>query len=128
MNPDRKTVPGTAGICMLYANQPAGRYARWFSIISSKSRCPSRGETPSPTGTLEDCEARYRELDIRHQLLRRIGIEEDRMDEKMELCKAINRFLKEHKDEYLRRCRQCGRRLPATHPFGVCDRCFRKFG
>ena len=83
-------------------------------------------EPPSGTGTLEDCESRYRELDIRHQLLRQVGVEEDRMDEKLELCKAINRFLKEHKDEYLRRCRQCGRKLPATHPFGVCEQCFRK--
>lgn len=83
-------------------------------------------EPPSGTGTLEDCESRYKELDIRHQLLRQIGIEEDRMDEKLELCKAINTFLKEHKDEYLRRCRQCGRRLPATHPFGVCEQCFRR--
>ena len=55
-----------------------------------------------------------------------IGIEEDRMDEKLELCRAINKFLKENKDEYLRRCRQCGRKLPATHPYGVCDRCFRE--
>ena len=85
-------------------------------------------EPPSPAGTLEDCESRYKELDIRHQLLRRIGIEEDRMDEKLELCKAINRFLKEHKDEYLRRCSQCGRRLPATHPFGICDQCFGQGG
>ena len=81
-------------------------------------------EPPSGAGSLEEGEARYRELDIRHQLLRQIGIEEDRMDEKLELCRSINRFLKEHKDEYLRRCRQCGRRLPATHPFGVCDQCF----
>lgn len=83
-------------------------------------------EPPSGTGTLEECETRYRELDIRHQLLRQIGIEEDRMDEKLELCRAINKFLKENKDEYLRRCRQCGRKLPATHPYGVCDRCFRE--
>ena len=83
-------------------------------------------EPPSGTGTLEECESRYKELDIRHQLLRQIGVEEDRMDEKLELCKAINLFLKEHKEDYLRRCRQCGRPLPATHPFGICDTCYRK--
>ena len=98
----------------------------WLSCCKSILTNRPLPEPPSPTGTLEDCESRYKELDIRHQLLRRIGVEEDRMDEKLELCKAINRFLKEHKDEYLRRCRQCGRRLPATHPFGVCDQCFRK--
>ena len=98
----------------------------WLACCKSILSNRPLPEPPSPTGTLEDCESRYKELDIRHQLLRRIGIEEDRMDEKLELCKAINQFLKEHKDEYLRRCRVCGRKLPATHPFGVCDRCFRK--
>ena len=97
----------------------------WLACCKSILSNRPLPEPPSPTGTLEDCESRYKELDIRHQLLRRIGIEEDRVDEKLELCKAINRFLKEHKDEYLRRCRQCGRKLPATHPFGVCDKCFR---
>ena len=98
----------------------------WLACCKSILSNRPLPEPPSPAGTLEDCESRYKELDIRHQLLRRIGIEEDRMDEKLELCRAINRFLKEHKDEYLRRCRQCGRKLPATHPFGVCDRCFRR--
>ena len=81
-------------------------------------------EPPSGSGTLEECEARYRELDIRHQLLRQIGTEEDRMAEKLALCETINWFLKEHKDEYLRHCRQCGRILPATHPYGLCEKCF----
>ena len=98
----------------------------WLSCCRSIITNQPLPEPPSGTGTLEDCESRYKELDIRHQLLRQIGIEEDRMDEKLELCKAINQFLKEHKDEYLRRCRQCGRRLPATHPFGVCEKCFRQ--
>ena len=80
-------------------------------------------EPVSGIGTLEECESRYKELDIRHQLLRQIGIEENRMDEKLELCDLINRFLKERKDEYLRRCRQCGRILPPTHPYGLCERC-----
>ena len=96
----------------------------WLACCRSIITHQKLPQPPSGTGTLEECESRYRELDIRHQLLRQIGIEEDRMDEKLELCKAINQFLKEHKDEYLRRCRQCGRRLPATHPFGVCDQCF----
>lgn len=83
-------------------------------------------EPVSGFSTLEECESRYKELDIRHQLLRQIGVEEDRMNEKLELCKQINRFLKEHKDEYLRHCRSCGRVLPSTHPYGICNKCFEK--
>lgn len=77
-------------------------------------------------GTLQECETRYKELDIRHQLLRRIGVEEDRMAEKAELCETINRFLKENKDAYLRACTRCGRKLPATGTYGICDRCYRE--
>ncbi len=78
------------------------------------------------TGTLEDCERRYKQLDVRHQLLRRIGIEEDRMEEKLLLCEKINSFLKEDKDKYLKHCSRCGRILPATSEYGMCERCFRR--
>ena len=76
--------------------------------------------------TLEECELRYKELDVRHQLLRRIGIEEDRMAEKLMLCNKINEFLERDKDKYLKHCSRCGKVLPATSSFGICDRCFRK--
>jgi len=78
------------------------------------------------TSTLEDCERRYKQLDVRHQLLRRIGIEEDRMQEKLQLCERINEFLKEEKDRYLKHCSRCGRILPATSEYGICERCFRR--
>lgn len=76
--------------------------------------------------TLEECELRYKELDVRHQLLRRIGIEEDRMGEKLMLCNKINEFLERDKDKYLKHCSRCGKVLPATGSFGICDRCYRK--
>ena len=80
----------------------------------------------SDTLTLESCETRYRELDIRHQLLRQINVEEDNMQEKDELCKLINDFLSKSKNAYLRRCRSCRKILPATHPYGICEECFEK--
>ena len=60
------------------------------------------------------------------QLLRRIGVEEDRMDEKEELCRLINRFLQEDRSLYLRRCSRCGAKLDVTYPYGVCEKCFRR--
>ena len=80
----------------------------------------------SGTDTLEECEKRYRQLDVRHQLLRRIGIEEDRMEEKMELSRRINEFLEKDKDRYLKHCSRCGKVLPATSSYGICDRCYRR--
>lgn len=78
------------------------------------------------TATLEECERRYKMLDVRHQLLRRIGIEEDRMQEKLMLCELINNFLKEDKDKYLKHCSRCGRILPATSEYSLCEKCFRR--
>ena len=83
-------------------------------------------EPYSGEDTLTECERKYRELDIRHQLLRGIGIEEDRIEEKMALCRKINIFLTENKEDYLRRCRRCGRLLPATYSYGLCEKCFHR--
>ncbi len=54
---------------------------------------PSRPTLPEDT--LEKCEIKYRAYDIYHQLMRRIGIEDDCIEEKTLLCEKINRFLKE---------------------------------
>ncbi len=78
------------------------------------------------TDTLEGCELQYKALDVRHQLLRRIGIEEPRMDEKLELCEKINQLLLTDKRNFRKRCRRCGRSLPATWPYGICDACFHR--
>lgn len=90
----------------------------------------SAGEIPEMpyfnTDTLEGCELQYKAFDIRHQILRRIGIEEPCMDEKMALCAKINNMLLDDKMNYRKRCRRCGRYLPATYPYGICDKCHRK--
>lgn len=77
------------------------------------------------TKTLEGCELQYKAYDVRHQLLRRIGIEDPRMEEKQELCRKINKFLLTDKKNYQKKCRYCGKPLPATYRFGICDECYR---
>ena len=100
--------------------------AYWLACVRAILRRQDLPEPFSGFGSLEQCEDRYRELDIRHQLLRRIGVEEDRMDEKEELCRLINRFLQEDRALYLRRCSRCGAKLDVTYPYGVCEKCFRR--
>ncbi len=93
-----------------------------FAIIKER-RLP---EPTAGTDSLEECELRYKQLDVRHQLLRRQGVEEDRMGEKLALCNMINAFLERDKDVYLKHCKRCGKILPATGAFGLCERCYRK--
>ena len=83
-------------------------------------------EPAKEEGTLEECELKYKQLDVRHQLLRRIGVEEDRMDQKLALCRKINDLLAADKDRYLRHCSYCGRVLPSTSSYGMCDKCYQK--
>ena len=78
------------------------------------------------TSTLEGCELQYKALDVRHQLMRQIGVEEDSMEEKMALCDKINKLLLENRKYYLRKCRICHCTLPATYQFGICERCFQR--
>lgn len=79
------------------------------------------------TDSLAGCELQYKAYDVRHQLLRRIGIEEPCIEEKNELCEKINQLLLEDKSEFSRKCSRCGRPLPVTFPYGICDRCFRRY-
>lgn len=76
--------------------------------------------------TLESCENKYKQLDIRHSLLRCIGIEENRMDEKYRLCEKINDFLKNSKEKYLKRCTSCGKPLPSTYRYNICNKCHKE--
>lgn len=75
------------------------------------------------SNTLEDCEYLYRCLDIRHQLLRRVGVSDDCTKEKTFLTDKINELLSKDKKSYLKRCRSCGKPLPATFRYSVCDKC-----
>lgn len=75
---------------------------------------------------LEDCEIKYKALDIQHQMGRRGGVEIDNSQEKERLARKINAFLRESKQEFLRRCSNCGCVLPINTPFGMCQKCYEE--
>jgi ATP-dependent RNA helicase SUPV3L1/SUV3 len=74
--------------------------------------------------TLESCELKYHAYDVYHQLMRRIGIEDDCKEEKENLSKKINDFLKSEKTDFLKRCRICGKILDVRGRFSICDECY----
>ena len=74
--------------------------------------------------TLQGCELQYKAYDIRHQLLRRIGIEDDCTEERQAICERIAELMRENKDQYIRRCRACGKELPIGSLFNYCERCW----
>ena len=76
------------------------------------------------TETLLDCELQYKAYDIHHQLLRRIGIPDDCTAERSEICDRIAELMRENKEQYIRRCRSCGRELPIGAMFNYCEDCF----
>ena len=54
---------------------------------------------PAPyfgTETLQDCELQYKAYDIRHQLLRRIGIPDDCTAERSAICERIAELMREN--------------------------------
>ena len=73
--------------------------------------------------TLQECELQYKAYDIRHQLLRRIGDEDDCTAERKAICDRIAELMKVSKEQYIRRCRSCGKELPIGAVFNYCDRC-----
>lgn len=77
------------------------------------------------TETLLECELQYKAFDIRHQLLRRIGREDDSTAERRAICERIAELMRESKEDYIRRCRGCGKELPIGSLFNYCEDCFR---
>ena len=77
------------------------------------------------TETLQDCELQYKAYDIHHQLLRRVGIPDDCTAARSAICERIAELMKENKDQYIRRCRVCGREMPIGSQFNICEECFR---
>ena len=74
--------------------------------------------------SLQACELQYRAWDIHHQLLRRIGQEEDCTTEREEICRMIAKYMAEDKGQYIRRCRRCGKVLEIGYTFGLCEHCY----
>lgn len=76
------------------------------------------------TDTLMNCELEYKGYDVRHQLLRRIGLPDEYSHVRQTICEKISEFMKEDKDQYIRRCRYCGKELPIGSIYNFCDECY----
>lgn len=57
---------------------------------------------------------------------RRSGVEINNMETKNKVSEQINTFLKATKAEFLRRCSTCGKILPVSSTYGMCEDCYRK--
>ncbi len=96
-------------------------WARCAGAIVKNKRVPAPAFGDE---TLQSCELQYKAYDIRHQLLRRVGIEDDCSEERQAICRRIAELMREDKGQYIRRCRVCGKELPIGSLFNVCARCW----
>ena len=76
------------------------------------------------TETLLGCELQYRAWDVNHQLKMRLGIQDDSFEQREAICRRIKELMEADKNEYIRRCTQCGTELPAGWRFNLCESCF----
>ncbi|MCC8163813.1 MAG: ATP-dependent helicase [Lachnospiraceae bacterium] len=77
-------------------------------------------------GGIQQYETYYKQLDLYYQFSQRMQkvIDEDWLaDERDRTEVAIMRYLTKGKQNYIARCRYCGRLLPVGAPFQVCDNC-----
>lgn len=82
----------------------------------------------SGSNDLEKLEIYYRMLDVYHQFSIRMGkeLEEDRLrKERFDTEERIMEELLASKEEYIRRCRYCGKVLSLESRFAICDRCYK---
>lgn len=80
---------------------------------------------------LERAEIYYRMLDVYHQFSLRMGkeIDEERLrKERFDVEELIMSELMKSKDEYLRRCRYCGKVLAVESRYSICNRCYAYAG
>ena len=96
-------------------------WSRCAEAIVKNKRVPV---PPFGDDTLQSCELQYKAYDIRHQLLRRIGLEDDCTEEKQAICDRIAELMRESKDQYIRRCRICGKELPIGSLYTTCESCW----
>ncbi len=120
--PDKRTVYAWISCPVDYDNGPLVSY--WVDCCAALAQ----GQ-PIPTprfseNTLEQCELKYRALDVQHQMGRRGGVEIDNREDKKRISDRINALLKESKDGFLRRCSRCGKILPPNTTYGMCQECY----
>ena len=73
-------------------------------------------------------ESYYKKLDLYYQLSVRLGkiIDADWLEEERDSTQnKIMQLLSKDKNDYILRCKYCGRVLPIGAPFNACDDCHR---
>lgn len=73
--------------------------------------------------SLEECELRYREMDILHHMARIRRVEDEWLEEKLTLCERINQLIIKELPKYERRCANCGNVIPAVQKSRFCREC-----
>ena len=101
-------------------------YCKTWSADVSLERPALRREKK---GSILQYETYYKQLDLYYQFSHRMQKEIDEEwlaaeREKTEL--QIMNYLAKGKQNYIARCRYCGKLLPLGSPFQVCDRCYGK--
>ena len=76
--------------------------------------------------TLERCETQYRALDLYHHFCRRFDRDDRCEGFRRDVIRQITKLLTEPKDGFIRTCRRCGKELPVTNSFGICEECFNQ--
>ena len=96
----------------------------WYFCCAAYAKGTSMPFPVAGTDTLEDCELRYKQFDVLHQMMRRCGVELDTSEARKTLCKQINKLLKEKRKNYGNECRICGEELPLGYRYSICKDCY----
>ncbi len=97
----------------------------WSADISLDKPCLRREKK----GGILQYETYYKQLDLYYQFSHRMQkeIDEEWLGAEREKTEMkIMSYLAKGKQNYIARCRYCGRLLPLGSPFQVCDRCYGK--
>lgn len=80
-----------------------------------------------PESDLTFLEQEYKCLDVMHEMGQfQEGFEDNTQMLKERVSEKINAVLKSDKAKFLLRCTSCGRPLPITHKYGICDQCHKE--
>lgn len=129
----KRYIPKTASLRDIFSLVccPSDRKVQDYWLACSKLILAGRGaEIPKPgdlsefCGTdLASCEIKYKALDVYHNMMRKLGMADETVREREELCMEINRLLKKERRHHLRKCLSCGAPLSFKNEGRFCKRC-----
>ena len=99
----------------------------FYWLTCAKKIISGDRDLPEPRfgdNSLEQCELQYAAWDIYHYMQGVLGAKEIlSVPEKDRICRKISNFLKS-KSHFVKRCRLCGKILPARWKYGLCEECY----